>query len=300
MRRRSLWLPALLAAVFMAASAPGYGQLEEALGGLSDENLEGYLEPLNTGLSTTMNSAMFRTGYIPKEGFTITVGASAMAIGYDDEDRVYIPTDPEGFTSLEPTEVPTVVGDPGAKIVEGENNLAQIFPGGFDMETFEIAVPEATVGAFYGTQVKVRYIALDLADSDIGDFSYFGIGGQHSLTQYAGEDPPVDIAIGLFWQTFSIGDNDEVEASSFHADVTASKSFGVIQPYAALGLDQLKLDVKVEDDDDPDNSVDVSLESKSDPHLTLGVAAQLSVVRGFFEFNAAAASGFALGIAFGI
>jgi hypothetical protein len=255
-----------------------------------------------------MNAAVFRTGYIPKSGFTFTIGAATMAVGFDDEDRTYMPTDPEGFTSLEQIEAPTVVGDVDGATADDVNGYTLEFPGGFDLEGFQIAVPEATVGAVFGTQAKVRYIAFDIGDADIGSFKYFGIGGQHSITQYVGEEPPVDVAVGIFYQSFEVGESDSderiIKASAFHANVTASKQFGTrrlgVQPYAGIGIDQIEQDIKVDDEDNPENSIDTTLDSEADFHLTLGVMGQVPGVSAFFEFNAAAGTGFALGIAFGL
>ncbi|MBP6874495.1 MAG: hypothetical protein KBD56_00335 [Candidatus Eisenbacteria bacterium] len=289
---------ALALALIGLFTAPGYAQLEENVLGLTDENLEGYLEPLQTGLSATMNSAIFRTGHVPTEGFHFSIGVTAMAIGYDDVDRTYIPTDPDGFTSLgDPVPVPTIVGDLEGVVVAGEDNLTQIYPGGFDLEVFEIGVPQISIGSLQGTRLLGRFLALDLGDSDLGDFSYIGFGIQHSITQWV-PSLPADVAVGAFIQSFEIGD-DVIKAKAFHANVTASRQFSVLQPYLGLGYDSLSLDVKSEDEEDPEFSIDAALEQQGDFHLTLGLLAKVPVVAFFFEYNAAAADGFSLGVDFG-
>jgi hypothetical protein len=294
-QRFGIFLVVLLALSF--ATHSGYAQLEENLGGLTEDNLDGYLGPLNTALSGTMNSAVFKTGFVPQTGLTFTIGVAAMAVGFDSEDETYLPTDPPGFTSLEETPVPTVVGDPAGKTVEGENNLAQIYPGGFDLSGFEIAVPQLTIGSVYGTRAIIRYIALDVGDADVGDFTYFGFGGQHSISQWF-ETLPVDLAAGLFFQSFEIGDVMKAKTTQFN--VTASKAFGVVEPYIGLGFDAISTNVEYTDDDNPEFSFDVDLDTESNAHLTLGAMAKVSGVGAFFEFNAAAAAGFALGLEFGI
>jgi hypothetical protein len=298
MSARSAWLAAVLGFCLLAGALPAAAQLDENVLGLSDENIEGYLDPLRTGLSGTMNSAVFRTGYVPAQGLNFSIGVAAMAVGYDDEDRLYTPADPEGFISLDPTEVPTVVGDLDGVIVAGEGGLSQVYPGGFDLEGLEIAVPQVSIGSVMGTRAVVRYIALDLGDSDLGDFGYFGIGAQHSISQWI-RGLPFDLAAGFFVQNFRIGD-DIVKAKSLHANITGSKQFGILQPYLGLGFDRLSLDVKVEDEEDPELSVDAELESQTDFHLTLGALAKLPVVSFFFEYNMAAADGFSLGLDFGM
>lgn len=294
---RNSWPAALLCLAICLTPVPIQAQLTDNLGGLTDENLEGYLAPLNTGLSGTMNSAIFRTGDVPRVGLSFSIGLAAMAIGFDDEDRLFLPTDPEGFTSLEPTRVPTVVGDPTGVIVEGESGLAQLYPGGFDLDGFEIAVPEFSIGSVLGTRALVRYIALDLGDSEIGDFRYFGIGAQHSISQWI-PMLPVDLAAGFFMQGFEIGD-DIVNASAMHLNLTASKQFTFVQPYVGIGYDSIELDAKYDDPDDPEFSFDVTLEEETNAHLTLGVLGKIAPLTVFFEFNSGAATGLAFGLGFG-
>jgi len=278
-------------------SLPAGAQIEDNVLGLSDENLEGYVSPLSTGLSGTMNAAIFRTGYVPQQRFELSVGLAAMAIGYDDEDRLYRPTDPEGFQSLEQKDVPTIVGPSEGVLVPGESNLTRAYPGGFDLEGFEIAVPQLSIGSYFGTRAIVRYVAMDLGDADLGNFSYVGFGLQHSITQWFSH-APVDLAAGFLIQDFEIGE-DIVAASAMHLNLTASRQFGILQPYVGLGYDSMELAVKAEDEEDPELSIDFTLEDESNAHLTLGLLARVAVVDVFFEFNAAAATGFALGFDLG-
>jgi len=297
MNLRLGWPAALVCLAICVTPIPGLAQLEDNLGGLTDDNVEGYLAPLRTGLSGTMNSAIFRTGHVPLVGLNLSVGLSAMAIGYDDEDKTYLPTDPPGFTSLVPTRVPTVVGDPSGVLVEGDYGLAQIFPGGFDLDGFEIAVPELSIGSIFGTRALVRYISLDLGDSELGDFSYFGIGAQHSISQWL-PILPFDLAAGFFVQNFKIGD-DIVTASATHLNLTASKQFAFIQPYVGIGYDSMQLDAEYVDEDHPDLSFSAELEKETNAHLTLGVLGKLPFFSAFAELNSGAATGIAVGLAFG-
>jgi hypothetical protein len=294
MIRRRSWPAALLFLVICMTPAAALAQLSDNLSGLTDDDLEGYLSPLSTGLSGTMNAAIFRTGHVPKSGVNITGGLVIMAIGYDDEDRTYLPDVPEGFTS---TPVPTVVGKPKGEIIMSQSRLARMYPGGFDLDGFELAAPQISIGSFMGTRALFRYIALDLGDSDIGNFSYFGAGAQHSISQWV-PDLPVDLAAGFFVQNLDIGDG-VVDANTVHVNVTASKDFTYVQPYAGFGFDSIKMNAEYDDEDDPEASFDVTLERETDPHLTLGVVGKVPFLSVFFEFNAAAATGIAVGLSLG-
>ena len=292
------WLTGFMLLAMLAIATPSWAQLDENLQGLSDENAQGYLAPLNTALSGTLSSAIFNTGKVHEEGFHFTIGLSAIAVGFDTEDETYVPTDPEGFSSLGETPVPTIVGDPGGQVVDGQNHLAVIYPGGLDLSGFEIAVPQLTIGNVKGTRAIIRYIALDLGNSELGEFSYIGYGLQHSISQWL-SDPPVDVAVGIFMQSFKFGEDDLLDASATTLNVTASKQYNLFRPYVGLGFDSMKTDVYSEDTEDPESTLDVSLEDETNAHLTLGVAAVTSAVSIFFEFNAAATTGFAIGFEFG-
>jgi hypothetical protein len=275
-------------------SGPAQAQLTGNLGGLTDENFPGYLGPLNTALSGTMNAGIFRTGYVPENGFNLKGELVIMAIGFDDEDEVYTPIYPHGFDA-EPIDAPTVVGSPDGVSVTEPGGLTQMYPGGFDLEGFELAVPQLTIGSVFGTRAIVRYIALDLGDSEIGDFKYFGIGAQHSISQYL-MDPPVDVAVGFLTQTFEVG--DVVKAKATQINVTASKQYTYFQPYVGVGLDTIQTDAEY-DADDPDDSFDVSLDRETDPRFTAGVTAEVQYFSVFFEISSAAATSIAVGLSIG-
>jgi hypothetical protein len=147
----------------------------------------------------------------------------------------------------------------------------------------------------FGTRAIVRYIAFDLGDSEIGDFKYVGLGAQHSISQYF-TDLPVDVAAGFLWQSFEVG--DIVEAKATQINVTASKQYRYIQPYVGFAIDTIQTDAKY-DDEDPEDSFDVSLDRETDPRFTAGVAASVPYFSVFFEVSSAAATSVALGLSFG-
>jgi len=290
-----LILPGLLLAAGVGAAT---AQLNEDLLSLTDENLKAYVDPLQVALSGTLNSAVFRTGYVPRGKFDIALGAAAMAVSFSDDDRSFRPVDPPGFSSLEPQDVPTIVGDLGGVIIPGEDGLAWAYPGGFDMEGFEIAAPQLSIGCVMGTRAIVRFIPpIDLGDSDLGEFEYFGVGGQHSISQYM-PNLPIDLALGAFYQDFKIGE-DLLHVQSMQFNVTGSRQYGILQPYLGLGYDTLTLDAHAEDEDYPEDAIDVSLDRHSNVHFTAGLMARLSILGIYGEYNSGATSGFAVGFDLG-
>jgi hypothetical protein len=290
----------LTVAGFLAA-APAHAQLEDNLSSLSTEQVQGYLGPLVSGLNTSLNSGIFKSGHVPTTGFNLTVDLKAAYMSFSDEDRVFTTPAIPGYPS---TEAPTVVGDEQSVAVDHETlgSSAQfVYPGGFDMGHFGVAVPQITIGSVLGTRAMVRYISLSLGDEgdDLGDFEMLGIGGQHSISQYL-PGIPVDVAVGAMWQSFKIGDGI-VDASAFAVNVTGSKRFGTVvslEPYLGVGLDSFAMDAEYETTDGEKFTADFERENKG--HLTLGTGINLPVIKIHAEFDIAAQTGFAGGLSFGI
>lgn len=288
---------ALLSALaLLTLSAPAAAQLGDNLGALSGENAEAYLNPLVKGLSGTMNAAIFHTGHVPKQGFHIKLGARLMGVSFDDEDRTYSPKDPPGFTSTSDVDAPTVIGGTQSVSQPGQGGTTLYHPGGFDIGEFAFAAPQLTIGGFAGTQATVRWISIDIGDSDLGKFELFGIGAQHSISQYFGA-LPVDLAAGVFYQNFKI-DDTLIDATTLHFNVTGSKRLGILQPYVGVGYDTI--DMKSEyTEGGTGSTIEVDFDPESNFHLTLGAEAGLAILKLYGEVNFAARTGLAVGLSFG-
>ena len=284
-----------LGAVFLMA-APAFAQLEANLGALEEENAKGYLTPLSSALSATLSSSIFTTANIGEDVFSAHLQVNVMGVSFKDEDRTYRPTDPTGFQSTETVDAPTVVGDTHAVSQNGENGTLLYHPGGFDLESFTMAAPQLEVSGFLGSRALVRWISIDLGDSDLGSLELFGLGLQHSISQYLVE-PPADLAVGIFWQSFQIG-NGLVDASGLQLMAMASKQFNVIEPYVGLGFDRFDMKSEYTDDVSGDN-ISVDFDPESNVHLTAGARLNFKYVQIHGEFNVAAETGVAVGLALG-
>ncbi len=294
--RKGRWVFSAVLCVLLAASSAS-AQLDANLSSLLEENAEGYLSPFPTALSATLNSGIFKSGDVPFVGFNLTVDIKAVVISFSDDDKVYTTTNVPGFGT---TEAPTVIGSTeGAVNTNGPGGAAIAYPGGFDLDKFGIAVPQVTIGSVLGTRAMIRYISLDLGDSDLGDLSLFGIGGQHSLSRYF-PGLPVSVAAGLMYQKFKIG--DVLECSALALNVTGSKKYGMVvsfEPYVGLGIDSFKMDAEYENESLSED-IKVDFDRQTDLHFTLGAGINLPVVKIHGEYNVAAANGFAVGLSFGI
>lgn len=279
-------------------TAPAHADLSDNLGALTGENARGYLGPLPEALSATLNSGVFQTGNVPKNTFNFSFGVRAMGIHFSDDDRSYTPAAPPGFTPTETVSAPTVIGDTHAVAQSGSGGTTLYHPGGFDLNEFALAVPQVSIGSIFGTRAVVRWISVDLGDSQLGKLDYVGYGAQHSISQYLPAFP-VDLAAGFFAQTLKIGDDDLVKADALHFDVTASKRVGFLEPWASLGWDSLNMDANYTSTTNPGDDIHVEFDQKTNAHLTVGAQALLGFTRLSASFDVAAQTGATLGLAFG-
>ncbi len=297
--RRHPWLgPLAVLGCALVLGDAARAQLDVNLGGLDDANAEAYLMPLSGALCSGLGSGTFRTGFIPQTGFHITLGVEAMSIGFDDDDRLYQPTDPPGFISTEEKEVPTVIGDLKSVSIAGEGGTSRSFPGGFDMDYLILGAPELRIGCVQGTRLVGRFMVVELGDADLGDMQLFGIGAEHSLSQYA-PTLPVDVAAGVMYQHFEIG--DVVTSSFVQFRVTGSRLVRPwLEPYAGVGYDTCTLKGEytyTAEGDEQD--VELELDRENSFHGVVGVNLRLGGFAIHSEYNLAAESGVTVGFGFG-
>jgi len=279
------------ACVLPVASA--HAQVEGNLSSYTGKNAEGYLKPLQEGFGSALQDALFRSAYIPRTGPQVNVGVNLMIVKFGDDDRTFDATTEEGFFPETAMEAPTVVGDTLAVRVDGDNATVAYFPGGFDIGSLAIAVPQITIGAYAGTQGILRYIAVDTGDADIGSLSLIGLGLRHSISQYF-TNPPVDLAGSFFWQKFQLGD-DLVDATSLCVGVQASREYSVFEPYVGLSYDTFAMSVDYETEV-LDERISVDFDDASSLHITAGLGINLSVVHLHGEVSSASQTSFALGL----
>jgi hypothetical protein len=293
--RTACWAVAIACAI----ASPAAAQLEGNLGALTPENVKGYLAPLPSALSGTLTSSVFQGASIPVAGFNVSLGVHAMAVTFSDDDRTYNPSDPPWFQSTAPVDAPTVIGSTQTVSQPGQGGTSLAHPGGFDLSQFAVAVPQLQIGSVLGTRLVLRYITLDLGDAELGDLSLFGIGAQHSISRYF-PGLPVNLAAGVFYQSFKIGEDDLIDTRAFQFGVTASKTFGFAEPYAMLGFDHFGMEVNYKNESIGTQDINVELDADNNVHFTGGVLLGFPVAKLFAEFNLAAQPGAALGLRVGI
>jgi hypothetical protein len=289
--------------VLLAVAATAGAQLEEQLSAYTGDNAEGYLEPLALAIGSNLNSGTFHSAYVPEGGFHLSLETPVTAVLFSDDDATFMATPEDGFVpagGATEFEVPTIVGGGAAYFAEGEGGTSAAFPGGLDLGSFALAMPQVRIGSIRGTEALIRYISIDAGDSEVGEASLLGFGLRHSISQYMTE-PPMDIALGFLYHDFKLGD-ELIKATALTVGVQAGKRLGggwfSLEPYAGVSYDYFQMDVSYETADT--EIIDLSFDSESTAHLTLGLNARLSAVSLYGEYNIANQSGFAFGLGIGM
>ncbi len=283
------------AAVLLTAPTAG-AQIADQLSAYTGANAEGYLQPLADAFGADLNANWYHSAHIEVDGFHWGVEFPVMGVIFSDDVATFEATTQDGFTPEQTVDAPTVIGAGEAITVDGDASSQFTFPGGFDLNSFGVTVPQLRVGNYMGTEAVIRYFAIDMGDVEIGNLGLFGLGVRHSISQYMEPDFPVDLAGGFLWQKFTLGE-DFIDANAFTIGIQASKNYGWVEPYAGLSYDMFSMDVSYTADDE---DVEVSLDSESSVHLTLGVSAGIKPVMANFEYNIASTSSFGFGLYIGM
>lgn len=286
---------------------PAAAQIEDQLSAYTGDNATGYLQPLADAFGADLNGGLFYSGKVPQSGPHFKLEVRYMSVQFGDDDRTFNSTTEGSFSPSQSAQAPTIVGGEAVE-VEGDSGTVYLFPGGFQLDAFALAVPQLRIGAWRGTEALVRYFAMDTGDVELGKINLFGIGVRHDLSQYM-PSVPVDIAGGFFWQTFSIGENDAgddlISTNALSIGVQASRGIPLVggaigfEPYAGLSFDKFSMDVAYEEINTGTN-IDLNFDSDNTMRLTLGLAAKLYFLNVHGEYNVAGQNSVSLGAAVGM
>jgi len=303
MTRRTL----ALACAVLAAAVPLFAQVEDQLSVYSGENAKGYLAPLNDAFGASLNNGFFYSARIPSSGVRISLEFPVMGVIFSDDDKTFNATTEDPFTPAQSTtKAPTIVGSGDAYSVSGQNGTTFYFPGGFNLNSFGLVVPQLRVGNVKGTEAMLRLVAgVDAGDAELGKISLFGIGARHSISQWF--DLPVDVAAGFMYQTFKMGENsgggDLVATSAYSIGAQASKAlpmgFAAIEPYAGFSYDSFQTDLEYKSESSGASLLDVSFERENTAHFTVGVGLNLVAAHAWGQFDLSRQNAFSFGVAFG-
>jgi Family of unknown function (DUF6588) len=283
------------AVLALLVAAPATAQVEEALSAYTGANAEGYMQPIANALGANLNDAFFYSAYIPKSGARFSFEVAVMSVIFSDGEKTFQATTEGGFMPTQTVTAPTIIGSTDPVTVSGTGGTTFTFPGGFDLSSLALAVPQLRIGAIKGTEALVRFFAADISDNEISNIDLFGIGVRHSVSQYF--NSPVALALGAMWQTFSLG-GDFVDTSAFTIGLQASKHFSLLEPYGGLSYDYFKMDVTYESDVNSED-ITVNFDAITSARLTLGLGLNYKIGHAFAEYDIASTNSFAFGLTLG-
>lgn len=269
-RTTRAWRAAALAAAVLAtvAGSASAESLEEKLSQMLESNAEGYLRPITEGLGADLNTCLFHSAK-PHGVLGFDVGLKIMAVPMPDEAKFFTAT-----VGSESHESATAVGpeDGGATFTFGGGTT---LPGGIGADVVPVAVPQASIGLPFKTDVILRYLPAMEIDDEIGEFKYLGLGVKHRLNQYIPLPSfPLDLAAYGVLQKLEIGDILWVSNQSF--GLIASKSIPLITIYGGFAVESSQTDVTYTYVNPSGPDVDVDLEMDSDVTSRLNVGAKLT------------------------
>lgn len=290
-------------ALSLLLSMPAFaedGAVQNQISVYTGANAQGYLQPLANAFGAALNSSFGYSAFIPKTSFHLSLETPVMGVFFEDADTKFEATTESGFMPQTTATVPTVVGPGEAVIVNGNGGATFAFPGGLDLNSFGLVVPQFRISSLAGTEAVVRWIAFESGDADVGKINLFGIGGRHSVSQYFGEKPPVDVAVGVLWQSFDVGDSF-VSTDALAVQLQASKNlpagFLTLEPYGVVGYEKLNVDVSY---DGPNGEAeDISLEGDNSMRFTVGAGFNFVAGHMWADYTFASTSTFSFGLALG-
>jgi len=294
--RKGIWSAVLV----LLLASPLTAQIEDHLSAYTGENATGYLNPLASALGTTLGGGLWRSGYIPKSGLNIAIEFPMVGLYFTDDDKHFMGTTEGGFSPETTTQVPTVVGPTGSVVVPGDGGTSFAFPGGFDVGSFAITAPQIRVGAVLGTEAMVRFIAFKIGDSDLGDVMLAGFGVRHSISQYMGPEPAVNLAASFYWQNLKLGENSDGEdltsTTNYSLGAQASKKFGsVFNPYAGIYYNTYTADITYTSEASGEPEMTEISFDDAYVQFTLGLELNLWVFNVWGEYNIAERQSFGAG-----
>ncbi|MHC1736815.1 MAG: DUF6588 family protein [Ignavibacteriaceae bacterium] len=268
-----------------------FGQVENYLGQLSEKDVDAYAKPLVTTIGIAMNTGLYRTAKIEKSfGFSVAINTVYLIIPEDQ--RSFLPSSLDPAKGYDNTQkVSTIFGSTKSTVFTGDDGFKG-FPGGFDLTHATFILPQIEA-SYYHTKLMLRFVpSITIVDEK---FSLLSIGIKHSLGQYF--DIPVDGAVHVIYNSFSV--SDMISSSNMAFGISASKTFGLITPYAGLQIETSTTNFEYKKTV-ADQQVPVKTEVTGDNAVkfTLGAELRYGILGFNVDFNFGSQNNAAAGLSF--
>ena len=289
----------LFAALATAPTARAQSELEDAVKQLSSDNVRGYLQPFITAVGANFNSGFYNTAEIGGMGLHIQLQIVGMGTLIGDAEKTYQAVPPQPYPQ-NAVQTATLFGGIGAVVPGPAPGLEYHFQNGqFKTSILPVAVPQLTIGNFFGTQASIRYVPIP----SIGSFpkvTLVGFGVRHSISQYL---PliPVDLSAGIFYDKVTVG--DIIDAHGFGFGGQASKSFSLLTVYGGVQYETSTLTASYTyTGPGPQNNthISVDLDGENKFRATAGLNLDLTILHLNGDINLGKVTVVSAGIGFGL
>ncbi len=303
MKQIRISLAALMLAVVPSMLAAQ--DLGEQLKQMAKVNAERYVTPLMNGWGVALNSGIYHTADVHSIlGFDVHLKLTGSLIEDSDKKYMFLTPDYPGYIRNDagPTGYPgeveanSVVGDKATKEIRANNgSLLGTIPGGLDIPTTPLIVPQVSIGLPFGFEVVGRFFPTTKI-GDVGKVNLLGFGLRHDIDQYI---PllPLDVAVHFFTQKLSYEDGSGtklLEASGTAYGVEVSKHLLLLTVYAGFQLESSS--VKVGPYTFNGTPVEFTVDGNTSSRLLVGARISLVFLNIHADYNMGTTNAFALGV----
>ena len=286
--------------VFAHSVLMAQSQFENTLIQYNAESVQGYVQPIADLFGTNMNAGFYHSAAIPTAGFHLEFQLIGMGSVVGTDQETYIANAPSGFDPQTFTTA-TVFGGLGTTVTDASTGLQYRGSDGIlNASLFPMAVPQLTVGYVAGTEATIRFIPVpSLSDDKFPETTLFGIGARHSISQYL-PVAPLDIAVGVFYNSLTVGDLIDFSSLAFGAQ--ASKSWSVLTLYGGLQWEKSTMNLTFSSSDPlaTVQQVNIDLDGDNSVRFTIGSQLSLGFLHLFADANFGSITNFSGGLGIGI
>lgn len=270
-------------------------------------NAERYVSPLLNGWGVALNSGLYHTADVHGIlGFDIHIKFTGALIQDSDKRYMFQTPDFPGYIRGDagPTgydaeiEANSVVGGKESKEIRANNgDLLGTIPGGLDIPTTPLILPQVSIGLPFGFEVMGRFFPTAKI-GDVGKINLLGFGLRHDIDQYI---PllPLDVAVHFFTQKLNYEDANGaklLEASGTAYGVEVSKNLLLLTVYAGFQLESSSIKVGPYTVSGTSTTVEFTHDGNTSSRLLLGARISLLVLNIHADYNIGTTKAFTLGV----
>lgn len=292
---RTVALCAIVCAL-MITGATAQTEIEKAIQQYSAETVTGYVQPVADLFGADMHAGYYHNAWIAPSGFSLGFDIVAMGSIVQDAQKYYTANTPAGFDPAT-FKTATIFGGTGATV--NFNGLSYKGSDGiFNTSIFPLIVPQLRIGSLYGSDLTLRFITIpEIGENKMPVITLWGVGVRHSISQYIPHSP-VDIAAGVYFNSFTVG--DLMDFKGFAANIQASKSIKILILYGGIAYENSKMNLAFKSTDPTvPASVDIDLDGSNNFRFTAGVGLSLGIIKVFADANFGTVTSYSGGIGFG-